>query len=162
MVLSIIVAAAENSVIGRDNNLIWKLSADLRRFKVLTTGNAIIMGRKTFDSIGKSLPNRRNIVISRNPDFCAEGCEVVCGIDEALQLVSGEDNVFIIGGGTMYKALWDKADFLYLTKVHTTVEGDTVIPAVSGADWKEVKREDHPADEKNEFPYSFIDYMRIK
>lgn len=162
MILSIIVAAAENDVIGKDNNLIWRLSADLKRFKALTTGHAIIMGRKTFESIGKALPNRRNIVISRNPDFFAEGCDVVCGIQEALNLVAHEELVFIIGGGSMYEALWEKADFLYLTKVHTVVHGDTVIPAISAVDWQEVKCENYPADEKNEFDYSFIDYIRVK
>lgn len=162
MVLSIIVASAENGVIGRDNGLIWHLSADLKRFKALTTGHTIIMGRKTFESIGKALPNRRNIVISRNPGFRAEGCEVVDSIDSALKCVSGEGEAFVIGGGTIYNALWNKANKLYLTLVHTTVEGDTVIPKINPEDWKEVVRDDFQAGEKNEFDYSFIDYQRIR
>ena len=162
MVLSIIVAAAENNVIGRDNGLVWRLSADLKRFKALTTGHTILMGRKTYESVGKALPNRRNIVISRNPDYRAEGCEVVRGVEEALELTKGEDEVFVTGGGTIYKELWDKADRLYLTVVHQECEGDTVIPPVDPGKWKEVSREEHQADEKNECDYTFINYERIK
>jgi dihydrofolate reductase len=162
MVLSIIVAAAENNVIGRDNGLVWRLSADLKRFKALTTGHTILMGRKTYESVGKALPNRRNIVISRNPDYKAAGCEVVRGVEEALELTKGEDEVFVTGGGTIYKELWDKADRLYLTVVHQECEGDTVIPPVDPGKWKEVSREEHQADEKNECDYTFINYERIK
>lgn len=162
MVLSIIVAAAENNVIGRDNGLVWRLSADLKRFKALTTGHTILMGRKTYESVGKALPNRRNIVISRNPDYKAAGCEVVRGVEEALELTKGEDEVFVTGGGTIYKELWDKADRLYLTVVHQECEGDTVIPPVDPGKWKEVSREAHQADEKNECDYTFINYERIK
>ena len=162
MVLSIIVAAAENNVIGRDNGLVWRLSADLKRFKALTTGHTILMGRKTYESVGKALPNRRNIVISRNPDYKAAGCEVVRGVEEALELTKGEDEVFVTGGGTIYKELWDKADKLYLTVVHQECEGDTVIPPVDPEKWKEVSREEHQADEKNGCDYTFINYERIK
>ena len=159
MVLSSIVAAAENGVIGRDNGLIWRLSGDMKRFKALTTGHSVIMGRKTFESMGKALPNRRNIVISRNPDYQAAGCEMASGIEEALRLVATEEEVFIIGGGTIYRELWDKADRLYLTVVHTQPEGDTSIPE-TGTHWKEVFREEHLADEKNEFDYTFVDYTK--
>lgn len=161
MKLAIIVAAAENNVIGRDNGLIWHLSADLKRFKALTTGHAILMGRKTFESIGKALPNRRNVVISRNPDFALPGVEVVAGIPEALELLKNEERVFIIGGGTIYREFWDKASELYLTKVHVSPVGDTFIPAIDSDKWQVVGREDFKADEKNEFDYSFIDY-RLK
>lgn len=160
MILSIIVAASENNVIGRDNSLIWHLSADLKRFKALTTGNTVVMGRKTFESIGKALPNRRNIVISRNPEFVAEGCEVVRSVESALEIAQDDPQVFVIGGGSIYRKLWDRANRLYLTQVHTDVEGDTFIPAVDVAVWREIKREFHWADEKNEFNYSFIDYQR--
>ena len=162
MVLSIIVAAAENNVIGRDNGLIWRLSADLKHFKALTTGHTILMGRKTFESIGRALPNRRNIVISRNPEFEAAGCEVVHSVEEALELTKNEDEVFVTGGGTIYKKLWDKADRLYLTVVHQVCEGGTVIPPVDPKVWKEVAREAGKADEKNECDYTFINYERIK
>ena len=162
MVLSIIVAAAENNVIGRDNGLIWRLSADLKRFKALTTGHTILMGRKTFESIGRALPNRRNIVISRNPEFEAAGCEVVHSVEEALELTKNEDEVFVTGGGTIYKKLWDKADRLYLTVVHLECEGDTVIQSVDPEVWREVAREVGKADEKNECDYTFINYERVK
>lgn len=160
MSISLIVAAAENNAIGKDNALLWHLSADLKRFKALTTGHPVIMGRKTFESIGKPLPNRRNIVISRSVP-AIEGCEVVASVDEALALVKSGEEAFIIGGGSIYKALWDRADRLYLTSVKTVLEGDTFIPEVKPDEWKEVKREDFDADEKNEFGYSFIDYVRV-
>ena len=162
MVLSIIVAAAENNVIGRDNGLVWRLSGDLKHFKALTTGHTILMGRKTYESVGRALPNRRNIVISRNADYKAEGCEVVRSIEEALELTKHEDEVFITGGGTIYKELRDRADRLYLTIVHQNCVGDTVIPAVDPNKWKETSREEHKADEKNECDYTFINYERIK
>lgn len=160
MSIALIVAAAENNAIGKDNALLWHLSADLKRFKALTTGHPVIMGRKTFESIGKPLPNRRNIVISRSVP-AIEGCEVVASVDEALALVKSGEEAFIIGGGSIYKALWDRADRLYLTSVKTSLEGDTFIPEVKPDEWKEVKREDFGADEKNEFGYSFIDYVRV-
>lgn len=161
MVLSIIVAAAENGVIGRDNGLIWHLPADLKHFKTITTGHTILMGRRTFESIGKALPNRRNIVITRNPDYRAEGCELAGSVDEALKMTEGEEEVFITGGGPIYKETWNRADRLYLTVVHTEVEGDTKIPAVSPECWKEVSRESHKADDKNEFDYTFVNYVRV-
>ena len=160
MILSIIVAMAENRVIGRDNGLIWRLSADLKRFKALTTGHTVVMGRKTFESMGRALPNRRNIVITRDPGYRAEGCEVVNSVEEALLLVATEEEVFIIGGGMIYRELWDRADRLYLTVVHAEVEGDTFLPEVSPERWQEVRRECFPGDEKNEFSYSFVDFLR--
>lgn len=161
MILSIIVAAAENNVIGRDNGLIWRLSADLKRFKALTTGHTIIMGRKTFESIGKALPNRRNIVVSRNADYRAEGIELAGSIQEALEKIKEEEEVFVIGGATLYHALWEQADRLYLTRVYTKAVGDVDIPAVDSVQWNKLSQEDFGADEKNEFAYSFIDYERI-
>ena len=161
MELAIIVAAAENHVIGRDNGLIWHLSADLKRFKALTTGHAILMGRKTFESMGRALPNRRNVVISGNPGFVAPGAEVVPDIPKALELLKGEERVFVIGGGSIYREFWDKASQLYLSEVHTSPEGDTFIPAIDPDKWELIGREDHYADEKNEFDYSFLDY-RLK
>lgn len=160
MVLSIIVAAAENNAIGSNNALLWRLSADLKRFKALTTGNTVIMGRNTFESIGKALPNRRNIVVSRNAAYCAEGCEVVNSIDRALETAGEENEVFIIGGGMIYGAAWSKAERLYLTQVHTSLHGDTFIPPIDLSEWKELSREDFQADEKNEYAYSFINYKR--
>lgn len=160
MRLSIIVAASENNVIGRDNALVWKLSGDLKHFKALTSGHTVIMGRKTFESIGKPLPYRRNIVISGNPAFIAEGCEVAASIREALDWVENEEEVFIIGGGKIYNELWPLVDCLYLTRVHTEIIGDTFIPAVKDVEWNLVSREDFKADEKNEFDYSFLEFHR--
>lgn len=160
MQLSIIVAASENHVIGRNNALIWHLSADLKHFKALTTGHAVIMGRKTFESIGKALPDRRNIVVSRNPEFMAEGGEVTASVEDALALVAGEEEVFVIGGGRIYNELWNRADRLYLTRVHIETEGDTFIPPVDRGEWELVKREDFKADERNEFDYSFLEFCR--
>ena len=160
MILSIIVAASENHVIGRDNALIWHVSSDLKHFRQLTTAHTIVMGRKTFESVGKALPNRRNIVISRNSAFKAEGCELVDSIEKALDLVKGEEEVFIIGGGKIYHEVWDKADRLYLTQVHTIVEGDTFIPEIDLAQWEEISRQDFPAGEKDDFDYSFINFCR--
>jgi len=162
MIISIIVAAAENNVIGRDNNLIWHLSADLKHFKSLTMGGIVLMGRKTFESIGRPLPNRRNMVISRNPHYKAEGAEVYGSLEEAFGKIEESQEVFIIGGGTLYQALWDQADKLYLTRVHTEAVGDTVIPAVDDRRWEEVCREEFEADERNEYSYSFIDYRKKK
>ena len=116
MELAIIVAAAENHVIGRDNGLIWHLSADLKRFKALTTGHAILMGRKTFESMGRALPNRRNVVKTAIPVFVAPGAEVEPDIPKALELLKGEERVFVIGGGSIYREFWDKGSQLYLTE----------------------------------------------
>jgi dihydrofolate reductase len=162
MTLSIIVAAAENGVIGHNNNLIWHLSSDLKHFKNITTGHTVIMGRKTFESMGKALPNRRNIVITANKAYTAPGCEIVPDIESALQLAAQEEEAFIIGGGTIYRAIWEKADKLYLTRVHTAPTGDISIPEVKASEWQEISREAHSADEKNEYDYTFLEYRRIR
>lgn len=160
MKLSIIVAVSRNLVIGKDNQLIWKLSADLKRFKALTTGHAIIMGRKTFDSIGKPLPNRTSIVITRQKDYKIEGCLVVNSLEEALEKASDQKEVFVIGGGSIYEEAIAKADKIYYTKVHKNFDGDTFFPALDLKEWESVSRQDCMPDEKNEVPYSFIDYKR--
>ncbi len=162
MTLSIIVAAAENGVIGHNNNLIWHLSSDLKHFKNITTGHTVIMGRKTFESMGKALPNRRNIVITANKAYTAPGCEIVPDIESALQLAAQEEEAFIIGGGTIYRAIWEKADKLYLTRVHTAPTGDISIPEVKASEWQEISREAHSADEKNKYDYTFLEYRRIR
>lgn len=156
MNISIIVAAAENNVIGKDNDMPWRLSADLKRFKKLTMGHHIIMGRKTFESIGKPLPGRTSVIITRNKDYKQDGCIVVHSLQEALQTISDEE-VFIIGGGEIYNIAFPMANKLYLTRVHVSLEGDTCIPEVDET-WKEVEREDFQKDEKNQYDYSFIDY----
>lgn len=160
--VSIIVACSENNVIGKDNGLIWRLSNDLKRFKALTTGHAIVMGRKTFESIGRPLPNRRNIILSKNLE-AMDGCEIMRSADEVLELAkSTDEELFIIGGGQVYEQFLPFADKLYLTLVHTEAEGDTFFPALNRDEWTEVARESFKADEKNEFDYEFVDYLRRK
>lgn len=160
MILSIIVAAAENNVIGGNNQLLWRLPDDMKRFKSITTGHTVVMGRKTFDSIGKALPGRRNIILSRNGRLCGEGCEVANSLEEALRLTAGEKEVFIIGGGEIYKQAWSKAGRIYLTRVHTEKEGDTFIPEIQAGEWIEESREFHPADEKHPYACTFIIYRK--
>ncbi len=157
--IKIIVATSKNRIIGNDNKLIWKLSSDLKRFKELTTGNPIVMGRKTFESIGKPLPNRRNIIITRNNDYIVEGCEIVSSLEEALLLTN--NNCFIIGGGEIYKQALDITDKIYLTLVHKDFEGDTIFPEL-GKEWAKISRKDFEADDKNQYKYSFIEYERYE
>ncbi|NQY09859.1 MAG: dihydrofolate reductase [Flavobacteriales bacterium] len=160
MKLSIIVAISENGVIGHDNDLIWHLPADLKFFKETTTGHFIIMGRKTHESIGRPLPNRTNVVISRNEAYSNEGCENVTSIDTALELCKDEDEVFIIGGAQIYKESLAKVDYVYLTRVHDNFNGDVVFPEFDLNDWTEENSERHEADDKNQTAYSFIKYSR--
>ena len=157
--ISIIVATSKNRVIGNNNSLIWKLPADLKRFKQITTGNTIVMGRKTYESIGKPLPNRRNIIITRDTNYLVDNCEIVNSLEEALMLCNND--CFIIGGGEIYKQSIDIADKIYLTLVQEDFEGDTYFPEI-GKEWTKVFREDYEGDEKNEHKYSFIDYERYK
>lgn len=159
MIVSSIVAISENNAIGKNNQLLWHLPADLRHFKQVTSGRSIIMGRKTFDSVGKPLPNRRNIVVTRQ-DIKIEGCEVVKSVDEGLALCAGEDEVFIGGGAEIYKLTMDKTDRIYLTIVHQSFDADTFFPEIDYNVWKETAREDHQPDEKNKLPYSFITLER--
>lgn len=155
--IKIIAAMSKNRVIGDSNSLIWSLPNDLKRFKQLTTGQTVIMGRKTYESIGRPLPNRRNIIITRDINYEAIGCEIVNSLEEAL-LLSGED-VFIIGGGEIYKQSLPIADKIYLTLVQEDFNGDTSFPEL-GDDWVKISREDHEVDEKNPHKYSFIEYER--
>ena len=157
--IKIIAAISKNRVLGKDNKLIWKLSSDLKRFKELTTNGSIVMGRKTFESIGKPLPNRRNIIISRNDKYEVEGCETVSSLEEAL-LITGED-CFIIGGGEIYKQSIGIADKIYLTLVDCEVQGDTFFPEIEKG-WIKTNRKDFKSDEKNEYNYSFIEYEKYQ
>lgn len=160
MNLSILAAKSENNIIGNDNRLVWHLPADLKHFRELTTGGTVIMGRKTYESIGKPLPNRENIVITRQKDYPAPGCRVVGSLQEAIQLSDQEENVFIVGGGEIYRQAMDIAGTLYITEVHAEFQGDTVFPEIDGNTWEETFREDHSADEKNPFGFSFVTYQR--
>jgi dihydrofolate reductase len=164
MNITLIVAKAKNNVIGRDNQLIWKLSADLRRFKNLTTGHHILMGRKTFESLGKPLPNRTHLIITRNPDFQApEGHFSFASVEDAFIFCNkiGVEDLFIIGGGEIYRDTLDLCDVLEVTEVDCEPDGDTFFPEINPMIWKETERESFPADEKNEFPYSFVTYKKI-
>lgn len=156
MRISLIVALARNRVIGRDNQLPWRLSADLQHFKRLTMGKPIVMGRKTCESIGRPLPGRTNIVVTRDSSFSAAGCRVVHSIDEALVAAGGADEVMIMGGENLYSQLLPRADRLYLTEVQADVSGDAWFPEYDQTQWQELERESHRADEKNEFDYDFV------
>ena len=160
--LSMIVAASRNGVIGRDGDLPWHLSDDLKRFKALTTGKAIIMGRLTYDSIGRPLPNRRNIVVSRNADFQADGCEIVPTIDDVLALVADEPEAMLIGGGQLYALMRPYCQRIYLTRVHADVDGDTVFEMPSEPDWQLVECEHHAADERHEYAFDFETWERTE
>ncbi len=159
MKLSLIVAVAENGVIGHNNQLIWHLPNDLKQFKRLTTGHCIIMGRKTFDSIGKPLPNRTSIIISRNTDFQVEGCITVSSLENAISAAKKIENeeVFVIGGAEIYRLALPIVDKIYLTEVHHAFEGDTFFPIIDKTLWKETQREDFEIDEKHKVKYSFVE-----
>ncbi len=161
---SIIVAVDENNAIGKGNNLLCHLPNDLKYFKSVTQGYPVIMGRKTFQSLPKgALPNRRNIVITRSKDLQFDRCEMVSSIKEAVALCKEEEQLFIIGGGSIYHEAIDMADRLYLTLIHHRFEGaDTFFPSVDQARWVEVSREDHQPDEKHKYGYSFIIFDKIK
>ncbi|HTD99498.1 MAG TPA: dihydrofolate reductase [Mucilaginibacter sp.] len=155
MTKTIVVAISENNAIGKDNQLLWYLPADLKHFKNITTGHTVIMGRKTFDSVGRPLPNRRNIIITRHV-MHIEGCEVVSSIDAALALCADEEEVFIVGGAEIYRQSIHITDRIYLTIVHQKFEADSFFPEIDYNEWTETAREDHQPDEKNKLPYSFI------
>lgn len=159
MTVTIVVAIAENYAIGKNNQLLWHMPADLKHFKNITTGHTVIMGRKTYDSVGKPLPNRRNIIVTRQ-DIKIEGCEVVKSIEDALALCANEDEVFIVGGAEIYKLAMSKTDRIYLTIIHHSFDADTLFPEIDYMEWKETAREDHRPDERNKFPYSFITLER--
>ncbi|WP_406684957.1 dihydrofolate reductase [Seonamhaeicola sp. MEBiC1930] len=159
--LTIIVAAAENNAIGKDNKLIWHLSNDLKRFKALTNGHHIIMGRKTFESFPKPLPNRTHVVITRQEDYKApEGVIIVNNIEAAIEASNSDSQPFIIGGGEIYKQAMKIADKIELTRVHETFEADAFFPEIDTNIWKETFNEFHKKDEKHDYEFSFITYER--
>jgi dihydrofolate reductase len=164
MRISIIVAAAENGIIGRGGGLPWRLSDDLRRFKRLTMGHTIIMGRRTWESIGGALPGRRTIVVSRNPKLQIDvaDVEVAASLEKALEFAnaSGEDEAFIVGGAELYRESLSRADRIYLTRVCAAVDGDTSFPSVVWNEWQLVESEEHEPTEKNEYAYLFETYDR--
>ena len=163
MTTSIIVAAAANNVIGKNNQLLWHLPADLKYFKNLTTDHHVIMGRKTYEAIGHPLPNRTNIILSHRVDYQADGCMVVNSIDNALQIAieNKETEAFIIGGGEIYKQALAKTDKIYLTKVDVLFEGDTFFPELDKDKWKLISQEARNPDDKHSYPYAFLVYEKI-
>lgn len=158
--ISIIVAASENNVIGRQGDLPWRLSDDLKRFKAITMGKPIVMGRKTWESIGRPLPGRQNIVITRRDGYAAEGCDVVGSVQEAVTAAADAEEIMVIGGSEIYGLFLPVTERLYLTRVHADVEGDVFLPVIDAKDWRLVSNERHTADENNEFDFSFRRYER--
>ena len=159
MHVAIVVAMSENRVIGMRNALPWRLPADLRHFRRVTLGKAVLMGRKTFESIGHPLEGRRNIVVSRDPQFRAGGCLIAPSLDEALARAGG-DEILVIGGASIYEQALPRTERIYLTLVHAQVEGDAFFPSIDEDEWITIARTDHPADERNVFPYSFLTLER--
>jgi len=159
----IIAAIGLNNELGKDNDLIWHLPADLKRFKKVTSGHSIIMGRNTFESIGKPLPNRRSIIITRNTSYKKEGCDVVHSLEEAINLIKDQKNAFIIGGAQIYKEAIEKqlVDQLDITKVHQNFEADVFFPTIDQSVWEEISEETFLPDDKNHYTYSFISYKKI-
>lgn len=162
MIISLVVAAAENNVIGKDNQLQWHLPADMKFFKQVTTGRHVVMGRKTFDALGKPLPNRTNIIISRQNDFTVENSFVVNDLKAALDLAkaNGETECMVIGGGEIYNQALVWADKIYLTRVHANVEGDTFFPEINSDEWNLKQSETHEADEKHLYSFTFQTWER--
>lgn len=160
MTLSCIVAVSENGIIGREGDLPWHLPEDLERFKSLTMGHPMVMGRRTYESIGRPLPGRKSVVLTRSDQFAPEGVTVVGSLDEALDACEGEDEVFVIGGASLFAEALPRADRLYLTRVHATIEGDTFFPEETLDDFILLEEEHHPIDEKHRHPYSFQCYER--
>lgn len=160
--ITIIAAIGKNNELGKGNDLIWHLPADLKRFKKVTSGHHIIMGRNTFESIGKPLPNRTTIIITRNIAYTKEGCLIVNSIEEAIELSKNNSEVFIIGGAQIYKQAIESnlVDKLDITLVHENFEADVYFPKIDSSVWKEVSREDFIADEKNKYDYSFVSYVK--
>jgi dihydrofolate reductase len=155
--VSLIAAVAENGVIGNAGDLVWRLPADMRFFRQTTTGHHVVMGRKTWESIGKPLRDRTNVIITRKMDFDAPGCVVVHSLEEALSIAraAGETEAFVIGGSEIYAMALPIADRLYLTRIHESFDGDTVFPDIDAAHWVEANREEHEPDEKNAYRYAF-------
>jgi dihydrofolate reductase len=160
MTLSIIVAVSENGVIGRQGGLPWHLPGDLKWFKAKTVGHTLIMGRKTYESVGRPLPGRTTVVITRDPLFVPDGVAIARSVDEAIGKAPGDDEVFIGGGGEVFRQILPAVHRMYITRVHAHIDGDTYFPEVDWSRWRETFREDHPADEKNAYPYSFVIYER--
>lgn len=161
--LSIIVAKGKNNIIGKENKLLWTLPADMQRFRELTDGHVIIMGRKTFESLGKILPNRKHIVFTQNPDFKVEdeNVEVVHSMLEIKEYIDNDEENFVIGGAMIYSLTMPHVTKMYVTEINKDFEGDTFFPKINTSIWKETRREKGKQDENNKFDYDFVTYERI-
>ncbi len=162
--VSIIAAVADNYAIGKSNKLPWHLPADLKHFKALTTGSAMLMGKRTFESLPNGpLPNRKNIVLSSMfNEGVREGYFEANSIEDAMELCNNSENIFIIGGGSVYKQTMEIADYMHITWIHAEFHADAFFPEIDFTKWKEINREDYSPDEKNEYAYSFVTYEKIK
>ncbi|MDO8954110.1 MAG: dihydrofolate reductase [Gammaproteobacteria bacterium] len=153
MKLSAVVAYSQNRVMGKNNQLPWHLPDDLKHFKALTVGKPVLMGRKTYESIGKPLPNRRNIILSRDPALQIAGCEVIHSIDE---LKATDEEIMVIGGAEIFAMLLPQIDTLYLTEIQASIDGDVFFPTLPSQEWQEISRQHHPSDATHQFPFDFI------
>ncbi|MCF4101949.1 dihydrofolate reductase [Gillisia sp. M10.2A] len=158
--LTIIAAAAENNALGKDNDLVWHLPDDFKRFKKLTSGHHIIMGRKTFDSFPQPLPNRTHVVITRSENFKKEGIVVVHSLERAVELCEEDPETFIIGGGEIYKLAMEIADKIELTRVHGSFEADAFFPEIDENEWRLVAEEFHDTDDKHNYSFTYLTYLR--
>ncbi len=158
--LSLIVAMSENSVIGRDGDMPWRLSADLKRFKQLTMGHPLIMGRRTYESIGRLLPGRSTIILTRNADYQVPGARMAADLDTALTLADDEQEIFIVGGGEIYRLALPRVERMYVTRVHVALPGDTTFPQVDWDAWTATQVCNHPADDRNQYAHTFTEYHR--
>ncbi len=159
--LSLIVAISRNGIIGKDNKLPWRLSIDLKRFRTLTMGHHIIMGRKTFESIGRLLPGRKTVIVSRNPQYRFEGAATVDSVDAAIESCDHDPEIFFIGGAELYRQAFDRIDRIYLTEVDADVDGDTHFPSFNRHGWQESLQEKFPANDLNDYPHRFTVLDRI-
>jgi len=159
--ITIIAAIGKNGELGKDNDLIWHLPNDLKRFKKVTAGHHVIMGRKTYESLGRPLPNRTNIIITRNTTYTAKGCVIVNSLQAALEVAKADDKPFILGGAQIYKLAIEIADILDITHVDAALEADAFFPEIDTKKWKEIARENHHIDEKHQFNYSFVTYKKV-
>lgn len=158
--ITMIAAAAENNALGKDNDLVWHLPDDFKRFKLLTTGHYILMGRKTFESFPKLLPNRTHVVITRQKGYAPEGCIVTDSLDKAIEIARDDPQPYIIGGGEIYKQGMEKADLIELTRVHAELEADTYFPEIDPEHWELVAEEFHPSDERHKYAFTYLTYKR--
>jgi dihydrofolate reductase len=160
MIVSLVAAAGNNNVIGGNNKLLWKMPDDMKFFMNLTTGHTVIMGRKTYESFGRPLKNRRNIIVTRNENFTAEGCEVVHSLNEALALTTKDKEVFIIGGAEIYNQAMPVANKIYFTRIYGDFEGDSYFPYINDKEWVLTSVNEYPADAKNPYPFAFLEYIK--